>query len=98
VDIHGDCALLPATEMVELAGVLVYMVHALEDLDIVPGAAGVGVVVYGHSHKPSAMRRDGVLYLNPGSAGPRRFALPVTVAVMTIEDGEVVAEIVDLSV
>jgi len=96
VDIHGECALLPATEAVELAGRLIYIVHAIEDLDVVPNAAGVSVVVYGHSHKPAIQKQDGVLHLNPGSAGPRRFSLPVTVALLRIEDSDITAEIVDI--
>jgi uncharacterized protein len=96
VDTHGPCAELLATEAVELGGCLVYMVHALEWIDIVPKAAGVGLVVFGHSHEPKVERREGVVYLNPGSAGPRRFKLPVTVARVRIEDGVVEAEIVKL--
>jgi len=97
VDTAGPCASLPATEAVELAGCLIYMVHAIADLDIQPKAAGVGLVVYGHSHKPLLERHGGVLYLNPGSAGPRRFQLPVTLALVRIEDGLASAEIVSLS-
>ncbi|QMV17428.1 YfcE family phosphodiesterase [Granulicella sp. 5B5] len=96
VDTHGACAELPGTEMVELDGCYVYMVHAREWMDIVPKAAGVGLVVYGHSHEPGVERRDGVVYLNPGSAGPRRFKLPVSVARVRIDDGVVEAEIVEL--
>lgn len=84
IDTHGPCAELPSTEMVELDGRLFYMLHAIADLDIKPAAAGVSAVIYGHSHKSSSEVRDGVLYLNPGSAGPRRFNLPVTVALLTI--------------
>jgi len=74
----------------------VYMVHAIDDLDLDPRAARVDVVVYGHSHQPSAVKREGVLYLNPGSAGPRRFSLPVTVALLRLEYGKASAEIVEL--
>src|SRR5271156_6246082 len=83
IDTSGACAELPPTEMVELDGRIFYLVHAIQDLDISPSAAGVDVVVYGHSHKPSVERRNHVLYLNPGSAGPRRFQLPVTLALLT---------------
>ena len=97
VDTHGSCAELPETEAVELGGCLVYVVHALEWMDIKPQAAGVGLVVFGHSHVPSVERRNGVVYVNPGSAGPRRFHLPVTVAQVSVEDGVVMkAEIVEL--
>ena len=98
IDRDGPCAALPATEAVELDGCLIYMVHALEDLDLSPKAAGMRMVVCGHSHQPWAEERDGVLYLNPGSAGPRRFSLPVTVARVRVEDGKPKAEIVELRV
>jgi len=95
VDVSGACAELPATDVVELAGRLFYLVHSVRDLDINPVVAGVAVVVSGHSHKPSVTMKDEVMYLNPGSAGPRRFALPVTVALVTVGD-EVSARIVEL--
>jgi len=97
VDVGGACSGLPDTEAVELGGCLVYMLHCLADLDLNPKAAEIGVVVFGHSHQPSVETRDGVLYLNPGSAGPRRFRLPVTVALLRIEDGVASAEIVPLA-
>ena len=75
VDVSGPCAELPATDVVELAGRLFYLVHSVRDLDINPKVAGVAVVVSGHSHKPSIETKQGVMYLNPGSAGPRRFQL-----------------------
>jgi uncharacterized protein len=96
VDVSGACAELPATEMVELDGVVFYLVHSLGWLDLDPLSAGVQVVVSGHSHKPSVERQDGVVYLNPGSAGPRRFQLPVSVGLVTVSDGEVEARIVGL--
>ncbi len=83
IDTHGPCARFPATELVELAGRLFYLVHSIADLDISPAAAGVSAVISGHSHKPSQETRSGILYLNPGSAGPKRFDLPVTVARIT---------------
>jgi len=90
VDVAGACAELPPTEAIELAGKLFYLVHSVHDLDIDPVAAGVAAVVSGHSHQPSVERRDGVLYLNPGSAGPRRFRLPITMALVDLaEDIEV---------
>lgn len=96
IDVHGACADLPATEMVELGGRFFYMVHSVHDLDIEPRAAGVDVVVSGHSHKPLIERKNGVMYLNPGSAGPRRFSLPVSVALVTLGEGGIEARIVDL--
>ena len=98
VDVYGECAKLPATEMVELGGRFFYMVHSVHDLDIDPRAAGVDVVVSGHSHKPLIERKSDVMYLNPGSAGPRRFSLPVTVALVTVGEGGVEARIVPLEV
>lgn len=98
VDVYGECAELPATEMVELGGRFFYMVHSVHDLDIDPKAAGVDVVVSGHSHKPLIERKGAVMYLNPGSAGPRRFSLPVTVALMTVGDDGAEARIVGLEV
>ena len=84
VDQWGDCAELPATEYVELAGKAFYLVHSEDWLDLKPEAAGLACVVSGHSHKASVQTRGGVLYLNPGSAGPRRFKLPITLALMTV--------------
>ncbi|WP_348269047.1 metallophosphoesterase family protein [Edaphobacter paludis] len=96
IDHGGKCAELPATDVVELQGRLFYLVHSVTDLDINPVVAGVAAVVSGHSHKPSVEVRDGVMYLNPGSAGPRRFNLPVTVALMTVGESGVDARIVEL--
>jgi putative phosphoesterase len=84
IDRSGPCAALPATEAIVLGGCLIYMVHALDDLDLHPQAAGVGAVIYGHSHRPAIEHRKGVLYFNPGSAGPRRFNLPVTIGMLRI--------------
>jgi putative phosphoesterase len=96
IDRAGECARLPATEMVELGGVTFYLLHDVKELDLDPVSAGIRVVVSGHSHKPAVEWRKGVLYLNPGSAGPRRFSLPVTVAMVTVSGGEPRAEIVEL--
>ena len=97
VDVSGVCAMLPATDVVDLGGKLFYLVHSIHDLDIDPVVAHVAVVVSGHSHKASAEMRRGVLFFNPGSAGPRRFSLPVTVGFVTVEDG-VEASVMDLAV
>jgi len=86
VDVAGACGELPATEVVELGGSVFYMVHSVHDLDVKPESAGIDVVVSGHSHKAGIEVRGGVMYLNPGSAGPRRFKLPVSVAIW--EDGD----------
>jgi hypothetical protein len=71
---------LPLTEVVETEGATIYMLHILQDLDVNPAAVGFAIVVSGHSHKPLQIEKESVLYVNPGSAGPRRFQLPVTVA------------------
>jgi putative phosphoesterase len=96
IDTEGPCARFPATELVELAGRHFYLVHSIADLDISPAAAGVSVVISGHSHKPSQEMRGGVLYLNPGSAGPRRFELPVTIALITATPETLEARIVPI--
>jgi putative phosphoesterase len=87
---------MPLTNMLEAAGARVYVVHDIEHLDIDPVAAEVAVVVYGHSHRPALERRGGVLFLNPGAAGPRRFTLPVTVARLTLAQGRAEAEIIEI--
>lgn len=87
---------LRETERVQIGGISVYAIHDLADLDIEPSAAGVQVVVSGHSHKPSVERRDGILYVNPGSAGPRRFKLPVSIGELTVTGRSVSARLVEL--
>jgi hypothetical protein len=94
---RGDWAApLRETELVSLGGQFLYVIHDLAELDIDPRAAGVRVVVSGHSHKPSIREADGVLFVNPGSAGPRRFRLPISVAELRIAGDAVSARIVDL--
>ncbi len=97
IDRLGICAALPATEIVELNGHLIYVVHSIAEIEIKPEAAGISAVIYGHSHKPNIEQRGSVLYLNPGSAGPRRFSLPITIANLTLND-HASAEIVTLHV
>lgn len=87
---------VPETELVELGGVSIYVLHDLAKLDLKPEAAGVKVVISGHSHVPKQETRHGVLYFNPGSAGPRRFKLPITVGKLLIAGGEVSGEIVKI--
>jgi putative phosphoesterase len=95
IDIHGPCSDLPATELVEFAGKFFYLVHSVHDLDLKPEVAGIDVVVSGHSHQPRIETRNGVLYLNPGSAGPHRFKLPVSLGIVLMGDN-VEAAIVEL--
>jgi putative phosphoesterase len=87
---------LPATEMLRLGDILLYAVHDIADLDLDPAAAGIDVVVSGHSHQPRVEQRDGVLFVNPGSAGPRRFRLPVAVAELQVTGRSVSARVVEL--
>jgi hypothetical protein len=96
VDTERWARALPATHATDVGGVSIYVVHDLYDLDVDPVAGGFDVVISGHTHRPLAERKDGVLYLNPGSAGPRRFTLPVTVAILRITGGRTSAEIVEL--
>ena len=98
VDRTGPTAELPSQEAVEIGGHFLYMLHILEDLDIHPKASGISAVFYGHSHKPLIEYRSGVLFLNPGSCGPRRFSLPVTLALVQLEAGKhPTAELVHLA-
>ena len=87
---------LPETDVVELGPVSLYVLHDLTLLDLKPEAAGFKVVVYGHSHVPKQEIRNGVLYFNPGSAGPRRFRLPVTVGRLVVRNDKVGPEIVSI--
>ena len=88
---------LPASEAVEIGPVSIYMLHDLKEIDISPPGI-FQVVVSGHSHKPVVEERRGVLYVNPGSAGPRRFKLPVSVAHLKIEGSAINAKLIELSV
>lgn len=89
VDIEPWARGVPEAELVELGGVAIYMLHDLGRLDLKPEAAGIRVVVYGHSHQPKMEEKNGVIYFNPGSAGPRRFKLPVSVGRLQIEKGKI---------
>jgi putative phosphoesterase len=87
---------LPTTAALTIEQVSVYVLHSLSDLDLVPEAAGFRVVVSGHSHRPAIRERNGVLYVNPGSAGPRRFRAPVSVALLEVQDALVEVRLVPL--
>jgi putative phosphoesterase len=91
-------AALPETAVVEVGTLLLYVLHDIAQLDIVPEEVGFAAVVYGHSHQPLMETRNGVLYLNPGSAGPRRFRLPVSLARVRVTGAEMRTEIVTLDV
>jgi putative phosphoesterase len=88
-------ASLRETELFKLGEVFVYAIHDLAELDIEPASAGVRVVVSGHSHQPSVEHRGGVLYVNPGSAGPRRFKLPISAGELILKGSAVSARIVE---
>lgn len=95
---HGPWAqALRETELVQLAGIWLYVIHDLGELDIDPAAAGVRVVVSGHSHKPLTQERDGVLFVNPGSAGPRRFTLPISIGELVVDEGDVSVRTLELA-
>lgn len=89
---------LPDTEVVEIEGRYLYLIHDVDQLDLDPQAAGFDAVICGHSHKPAVRERDGVLYLNPGSAGPRRFTLPVTVARLDVLPDGLRPKVIELDV
>jgi putative phosphoesterase len=95
-DTSGPCAQLPATEAVELAGHLFYLIHSIHDLDLDPAAAGISAVISGHSHRPETRTHRGVLYLNPGSCGPRRFDLPITLSILTISSNTLHPQLIAL--
>ncbi|HSB71465.1 MAG TPA: metallophosphoesterase family protein [Candidatus Methylomirabilis sp.] len=89
---------LPRTEALEIEQVRVYVIHDVKELDLIPEAAGFKVVISGHSHRPSIHERQGVIFVNPGSAGPRRFNVPVSLARMSVQDASVEVELVTLDV
>jgi uncharacterized protein len=89
IDRSGPCALLPETEWIEFGGVSLYMLHDRNQLDLDPAAAGIAAIISGHSHQPLIEQRKDVLYFNPGSAGPRRFSLPISLGFLDIEAGKI---------
>ena len=96
VDIEPWALKLPLTRALDIAGAVIYMIHDRSQLAIDPVRKGISAVVFGHSHKSIVEMNNGVLYLNPGSAGPRRFNLPVTLARLKIEAGRMEPEIIHL--
>ncbi len=88
---------IPKTQVLEIGGVaLLYVLHSIEDLDLDPAAAGFHAVISGHSHHPGIRWKDGVLYVNPGSAGPRRFSLPISVGHLLVDHGKVTADLIEI--
>jgi putative phosphoesterase len=97
-DWHTSAGNLKETQKIRFEEICIYVIHDLADLDIEPHTAGVQVIVSGHSHKPLIENREGVLFVNPGSAGPRRFKLPISMAELIINGSSVSARIVELEV
>jgi uncharacterized protein len=95
-DRGGWAKYLPYNRVVEVGGLLIYVLHELFTLDLDPAVAGFAAVIYGHSHRPHMERKKGVLYLNPGSAGPRRFTLPVTLGRLKVQNNTLSSELVEL--
>jgi uncharacterized protein len=97
-DIGAWAKPLPDTQLVQTANTKLFVIHNVKELDCDPAAEGYKVIISGHSHKPSILARDGVLFVNPGSAGPRRFKLPVAVGKLFIQNQKVNAELIELHV
>lgn len=99
IDREGKCSRLPETEVVLFEDHYIYMLHDVQTIHLDPAAARFSVVLYGHSHKPDIKRHKGVLYLNPGSCGPRRFSLPISIGLLNvIKDTDPIAELIHLDV
>jgi putative phosphoesterase len=98
IDTQSWAKNIPATDVLEVTEVSIYVLHSLAELDLKPEAAGFAAIVYGHSHKPKQEVKNGVLYFNPGSAGPRRFRLPVSIGRLKIAGKEVSSEIIELKI
>lgn len=96
VDREAWAKQLPETDVIEIADRMIYVIHNVHDLDLNPRAAGFACVVSGHSHQSASEVRDGVLYFNPGSAGPRRFKLPISIGRLLVEGKSIRGEIVIL--
>lgn len=96
IDTADWASALPATAVAEAGAVLLYVLHDVHDLDLDPAASGFHIVVSGHSHQPGQSERNGVFYINPGSAGPRRFQLPVSVALLKVDRKPYKVEFVEL--
>jgi putative phosphoesterase len=97
-DIGSWARAIPETKLTRINRVSIYMLHDLKEIDLDPSDKGFQVVISGHSHRPSIEKRNGVLFVNPGSAGPRRFKLPITVALLTVDGSLVNGEIVALQI
>lgn len=98
IDQMGWAKILPLTQALEIGSNNIYILHNIDQLVIDPEAAGFQIVIYGHSHVPKIENKKGILYLNPGSAGPKRFKLPITVAKLFIDGQSIETEIIELVV
>ena len=98
IDIESWARKLPQNDALEVGGISIYVLHNLAELDLKPEAAGFAAVVYGHTHVPKIETKRGVLYFNPGSAGPKRFRLPVCVGRITVQNGTLKAHLTELKV
>jgi hypothetical protein len=96
VDTEAWATALPQTNVLQLVGVSIYVLHNVQELDLNPASAGFAAVIFGHSHQPVIETRKGVLFLNPGSAGPRRFSLPISVGKLTLRNSEIHPELIEL--
>ena len=98
VDIASWAKTLPQTNVLEISGLTLYVLHDIHELDLNPAAAGFAAVIYGHSHKPTIEQRKNVLFFNPGSAGRRRFNLPISVGKLIVQHGKLAPELIALKV
>lgn len=96
IDIEPWAETLPRTNVLELNKNAIYVIHNVKELDLDPRAAGFSAVIFGHTHQPLIESRNGVLFFNPGGAGPRRFKLPISVGRLTLENGQLHAELIEL--
>ena len=96
VDTDAWAKALPQTNVLQIGDVNIYVLHNVGKLDLDPAIAGFAAVIFGHSHQPLIERRKGVLFFNPGSAGPRRFSLPISVGRLTLRDGQIHPELIEL--
>jgi uncharacterized protein len=96
VDVGEWARKLPQTNVLQVEGCTIYVLHIIDQLDLKPEAAGFSAVIYGHSHKPHQETKSGVLYFNPGSSGPRRFALPISLGRLIVQAGRLTAELIEL--
>jgi putative phosphoesterase len=98
IDTSGWARKLPQTNVLEIAGKSIYVLHNIDVLDLNPAAVGFSAVIFGHSHRPLIETRKGVLFFNPGSAGPHRFNLPISLGRLTIANGKLTPELMQLKV